>query len=177
LGIDDTLFYDAIGSFKGAARRLQTIAKDGRTHIFLDFAHSPSKLKATVHAVKEQYPRCELVACMELHTFSSLSGNLLAQYRGTMDEADEAWVYYNPKTIRHKKLPLFDREAVYSAFNGKNVEVFTDSKILVGKMTEKNWQNKNLLIMTSGNFDGIDFSKLAVENGRLSFCSPPVTGL
>lgn len=160
LGVADDRFYAAIGNFRGAAKRLQTLARNDYTHIFLDFAHSPSKLKATVKAVKQQYPSRELVACMELHTFSSLSENFLEQYQDSMAEADVAWVYYNPETVRHKKLKFFDQQAVLDAFGTSNVEVFTDSEILLQRIRDVNWKNKNLLIMTSGNFDGVDFTKL-----------------
>lgn len=162
LGIASSRFYSAIGLFTGAARRLQTLAQNGQTRVFLDFAHSPSKLKATVNAVKQQYPGRTLVACMELHTFSSLSENFLKQYRYSMSGADTAWIYYNPETIRHKKLAFFEKQAVYDAFGTPNVEVFTDSAILLQKIKGMDWRNSNLLIMTSGNFDGIDFGKLNI---------------
>ncbi len=160
LGVTDEQFYKAISSFKGAAKRLQTLAQSEHTHVFLDFAHSPSKVLATVNAVKEQYPSRTLVACLELHTFSSLSENFLEQYKGTMAGADVAWVYYNPETMKHKKLAFFETEAVYEAFGTQNLEVFTDSGILLQKIKTMNWYNKNLLIMTSGNFNGVDFTKL-----------------
>lgn len=162
LGVSDTQFYQAIESFKGAARRLQTLAQSNQTHVFYDFAHSPSKLKATIHAVKQQYPSRQLVACMELHTFSSLSEIFLEQYRDSMADADEALVYYNPDTVQHKKLPFFDEQAVYKAFGASNLKVYTDSKLLLQDIEGMNWADKNLLIMTSGNFDGIDFSKLNI---------------
>jgi UDP-N-acetylmuramate: L-alanyl-gamma-D-glutamyl-meso-diaminopimelate ligase len=165
LGIADSRFYNAIGLFTGAAKRLQTLAQNDQTRVFLDFAHSPSKLKATVNAVKKQYPGRTLVACMELHTFSSLSENFLEQYRHSMAGTDTAWIYYNPETIRHKKLAFFEKQAVYDAFGTPNVEVFTDSAILLKKIKSMDWHNKNLLIMTSGNFDGMDFGKLDITGG------------
>jgi UDP-N-acetylmuramate: L-alanyl-gamma-D-glutamyl-meso-diaminopimelate ligase len=160
LGVADDCFYQAIGTFKGAAKRLQTLAKGRNTHVFLDFAHSPSKVLATVNAVKEQYPSRTLVACLELHTFSSLSEKFLQQYKGAMAAADIACVYYNAETVKHKKLPFFEPEAVYRAFDTPNLEVFTDSEALLRKIKAMDWHNKNLLIMTSGNFNGIDFTKL-----------------
>ena len=163
LEITDEQFYEAIGSFKGAAKRLQTLAQSKHTHIFLDFAHSPSKVLATVSAVKHQYPSRILVACLELHTFSSLSENFLEQYSGTMSGADIAWIYYNPETIQHKKLAFFEPEVVYRAFGTSNVEVFTDSELLLQKIKTMDLHDKNLLIMTSGNFNGIDFAKIDWE--------------
>ena len=159
LDITDEQFYKAIGSFKGAYRRLQTLAQSEHTHIFLDFAHSPSKVFATVNAVKHQYPFRMLVACLELHTFSSLNENFLEQYRGTMSGADIAWIYYNPETVKHKKLAFFEPDVVYRAFGTSNVEVFTDSMLLFQKIKTMDLYNKNLLLMTSGNFNGIDFTK------------------
>jgi UDP-N-acetylmuramate: L-alanyl-gamma-D-glutamyl-meso-diaminopimelate ligase len=163
LGVTDDQFYKAISTFKGAAKRLQTLAQSEHTHVFLDFAHSPSKVLATVNAVKQQYPSRTLVACLELHTFSSLSENFLSQYKGSMTGADVAWVYYNPETVKHKKLAFFEINAVYEAFGAQNLEVFTDSEVLLQKIKTMDWHNKNLLIMTSGNFNGIDFAKLDMD--------------
>ena len=160
LEVSDEQFYHAISTFKGAAKRLQTLAQNEHTHVFLDFAHSPSKVLATVNAVKRQYPSRTLVACLELHTFSSLSENFLEQYQGTMADADAAWVYYNPETIKHKKLTFFEPEMVCEAFGISGLEVFTDSEALIQKIENTDLYNTNLLIMTSGNFNGVDFAKL-----------------
>jgi len=163
LDISDGQFYQAIASFKGAARRLQTLAKSEHTHIFLDFAHSPSKVRATVDAVKNQYPQRSLAACLELHTFSSLSENFLQYYNGAMSSADHAWVYYNPETVRHKKLTFFEPEVVRKAFAAPNMEVFTDSEAFLQKIKTTDWFDKNLLIMSSGNFNGLDFSSVLAQ--------------
>ncbi len=163
LGVTDKQFYQFISSFKGAAKRLQMLVENEHTHVLLDFAHSPSKVKATVNAVKQRYPSQELVACLELHTFSSLSENFLEQYRDSMADADTAWIYYNPETVKHKKLAFFQPDTVYKTFGTPNVEVFTDSKVLLQKIEQTNWRDKNLLVMTSGNFNGIDFSKLNIS--------------
>ena len=163
LGLTAEQFYNAIGSFKGAAKRLQTLMENEHTRVFLDFAHSPSKVQATVNAVKQQYPSRRLVACLELHTFSSLSEEFLEQYKETMADADIAWVYYNPETVKHKKLAFFEPETVHKAFGVSGLEVFTDTKILIQKFKRMDWFDKNLLIMTSGNFNGVDFTKLILE--------------
>ncbi|MDR1672517.1 MAG: Mur ligase domain-containing protein [Bacteroidales bacterium] len=167
LGVNDEDFYKHIGSFRGAARRLQTLAQNEHTHIFLDFAHSPSKLKATIKAVKEQYPDRLLTACMELHTFSSLSERFLAEYQHSMTDADDAWVYYNPETLKHKQLPMFDRQTVARAFDTPNVEVFTDLELLLRKIKETRWKDRNLLVMTSGNFNGTNFGKWELSGDKL----------
>jgi len=161
LKISDDQFYNAIRSFKGAARRLELVKRNNNTAFYKDFAHSPSKLKATTAAMKQQYSNRQLVACMELHTFSSLNEEFLAQYKGSMENADEAYVYFNPHTIEHKKLKPISIEQVSKAFGGNNIKVFTDSAELKQLLQKESWSNKNLLMMTSGNFDGIDFKELA----------------
>jgi UDP-N-acetylmuramate: L-alanyl-gamma-D-glutamyl-meso-diaminopimelate ligase len=159
-GISDQQFLEAIEKYEGAARRLEKIFSSGQTNIYRDFAHSPSKLKATVSAVKEQYPAMELVACMELHTFSSLSSGFLSEYNGCMQDADEAIVYFNPHTIAMKKLPPIDENDVYEAFEKDGLRVYTDSKKLFSDLKARNWHQSNLLLMSSGNFDGIDLKEL-----------------
>lgn len=161
LGVSSADFYKAIASFKGAARRLELVKKNNSTAIYKDFAHSPSKLKATTSALKNQYDDRELIACMELHTFSSLNANFLGEYNGSMAAADKAFVYFNPHTIEHKKLPPISIDQVKQAFGSNNVEVFTDSKMLIERLQQMKWEKKNLLMMTSGNFDGVDFVALA----------------
>ena len=168
LGISDDQFYRAIGSFKGAARRLQVLAKNEGCTVFYDFAHSPSKLKATTDAVKKQFPERELVACMELHTFSSLQKEFLPHYRHCMEAADRAFVYFNPKTIEHKKLEPVSKEQVAEAFEKENLQVSTDATELFSILKNFSWKNKNLLIMTSGNFSGIDLKGFAEEIVRSS---------
>ena len=161
LGLTDEMFYEAITSFKGASKRLELVKKNNQTAIYKDFAHAPSKLKATISAMKEQYPDRILIACMELHTFSSLTDAFLSQYSGTMDIADEAIVYFNPHAIKHKKLPPLDPQKVKHAFGNQNIKVYTNSANLINDIIAKNWNNNNLLLMSSGNFDGIDFNDLA----------------
>lgn len=163
LGITDEQFYRAIGSFKGAARRLQVLAKNEGCTVFYDFAHSPSKLKATTEAVKKQFPERELVACMELHTFSSLKKEFLPQYSGSMQAADQALVYFNPATIEHKKLEPITPEQVFEAFGTDGLLVSTDAGELFSILKKTDWVGKNLLIMTSGNFSGMDLKAFAGE--------------
>jgi len=160
LKISDELYYQAIQSFGGAAKRLELVKKNATTAVYKDFAHSPSKLKATTQAVKIQFPNRKLIACMELHTFSSLNEEFLAQYNSAMALADEAIVYFNPHTIAHKKLTSISEEQVKKAFGGNNLKVYTDSNLLLKDLLKMNFDNKNLLMMSSGNFDGIDFKEL-----------------
>jgi UDP-N-acetylmuramate: L-alanyl-gamma-D-glutamyl-meso-diaminopimelate ligase len=160
LGITDEQFYSSILSFKGASNRLERIGGNNETIIFKDFAHSPSKLMATLKAVKEQYPEKELIACMELHTFSSLSKEFLSHYKGCMDEADRAIVYFNPHAIQLKKLPPITPLQVKEGFSNDNLEVYMDSQLLKENLLKQNWNQKNLLMMSSGNFDGLDLKDL-----------------
>ncbi len=163
LGLTNSQFYDAIKSFKGASKRLELVGKNNQTAIYKDFAHSPSKLKATTNAVKQQFPDRKLVACMELHTFSSLNQTFLNEYNGSMENADEAIVYFNPHTIAHKKLEPISEQQVLNAFKGSNLKVYTNSEKLISDLKEKNWNKSNLLMMSSGNFDGVDFNQFAGE--------------
>ena len=163
IGIADGDFYAAMQTFKGAARRLEPVKETAHAVIFKDFAHSPSKLKATTSAFKAQFPKRTLIACMELHTFSSLNAKFLGEYNGAMQAADKAFVYFNPHTIEHKKLPPISPEQVKAAFATENVSVYTDSMALMSELKGMNWDEANLLLMTSGNFDGVDFVKLADE--------------
>lgn len=170
LGVKDADFYKAIATFKGAAKRLELIAKNNTVAVYKDFAHSPSKLKATTKAVKQQYPDRKVVACMELHTFSSLNKNFLSEYKNAMSDADEAYVYYSEHTLEHKKLAHITPTEVKNAFASDNVEVINDSKQLVSLLENKNWNNSVLLLMSSGNFDGVDlnaFGEKIVESVSL----------
>lgn len=159
-GIGAQKFYEAIASFKGAARRLELVAKGDSFVFYKDFAHSPSKLKATTAAVRQQYPERKLMAVMELHTFSSLQQEFLDHYRHCMDDAHTAIVYFNPHTIAHKKLPPITKAQVMEAFGRDDLRVFTDSEELRTFLRTQRWEHQNLLMMSSGNFDGLDLSCL-----------------
>ena len=180
VGVTDEQFDEAISTFEGASKRLELVKKNDSCAVYKDFAHAPSKLRATIHAMREQYPGRKLVACMELHTFSSLTQEFLQQYAHSMDEADVRCVYFSQHALQLKKLPPLDPEEVRKAFGG-DVEVFTDSKVLVERVialmrkcvsadapatntiTQLHNNAINLLMMSSGNFDGIDFAALAIE--------------
>lgn len=163
IGIPDEMFYQAIRTFKGASKRLERVAESGTTAIYKDFAHSPSKLKATVQAMKQQYSERKLVACLELHTYSSLNSDFLPLYEGCMASADIAVVYYNPHTVELKRLSYISPDDIKAAFKATNLEVFTDSRAMVEFLSKMKWEHTNLLMMSSGNFDGIDFRNLAAE--------------
>ena len=156
IGISKDDFYDAIRSFNGASNRLELIAENSNTKVFKDFAHSPSKLTATTNAVKQQFKNKKLVACMELHTFSSLSSEFLSHYAGAMDLADTAIVYFSKHAIEHKKLEMISPEQVKEGFAKEDLLVFTESNELQNYLKSIDYSDKNLLIMTSGNLDGVD---------------------
>lgn len=162
-GISDEVFYKAISNFKGAAKRLQLLAENANCSVYLDFAHSPSKLEATVKALKKQFLGRKLVACMELHTFSSLTAEFLNEYKGTMKDVDVPIVFFNPETIKHKKLPEITTNQVLESFDDNRLTVFNITEELVKYLKSQNWTDKNLLMMSSGNFSGIDFKEFANE--------------
>ncbi|MBK7389731.1 MAG: peptidoglycan synthetase [Bacteroidetes bacterium] len=162
LGVSTENFYRAASTFSGAGRRLELVKESNDRAIYRDFAHSPSKLKATVAAVKEQFPERKLVACMELHTFSSLSENFLEQYAGSMNDADVPVVYFNPQTIAHKKLAAISTEQIVRAFQNKNLVVFTNQEALRNYIENNFLSNSVLLMMSSGTFDGLDLNKFQI---------------
>jgi UDP-N-acetylmuramate: L-alanyl-gamma-D-glutamyl-meso-diaminopimelate ligase len=163
LGINKADFYSYLGSFKGAARRLELVGKNKNASFFKDFAHSPSKLTATIHAVKAQFPDRKLVACIELHTFSSLDKNFLGQYSGSMAEADTAIVFIDRKTFEHKKMTPYGLETVKKAFSRDDILFFNEPQELYKWLENIEMDNKNLLMMSSGNFGGIDLKSLCVK--------------
>jgi UDP-N-acetylmuramate: L-alanyl-gamma-D-glutamyl-meso-diaminopimelate ligase len=168
LGIDGKDFNLAISSFTGAAKRLELLSSKDETNVYKDFAHSPSKLKATIEAVKMQFPDRKLVACIELHTFSSLNKDFLVQYAHTMEGADTAIVYIDEKTFQHKKIEPFSKNDVQTAFKSVDLHFFNNVLSLENYIQSVNFYRKNLLLMSSGNFGGLDLMKLARELNTIS---------
>lgn len=163
IGVNPDDFYREISTFTGASNRLEKICETETSVAYKDFAHSPSKLRATVNAVRERYPEKRLIACMELHTFSSLMADFLPQYKDCMAEADMAFVYFNPKVIEHKRLTPITKEEVREAFGTENVEVFTESAALQERLKGISYSNAALLMMSSGTFDGVNVKEFATE--------------
>lgn len=162
-GISADGFYDAIGSFGGTSGRLQVIKENDSGVLYYDFAHSPSKVKATVEAVAERYPGRDLVACFELHTFSSLSKNFLPFYNGSLEKATRAFVYFNPHQFEMKKLEPLSRELVKEGFGGSNLSVFDDSAEMTGRIKQLKLKSPVWLFMSSGDFNGCNLKLLAEE--------------
>ncbi|MGB0806284.1 MAG: UDP-N-acetylmuramate--L-alanine ligase [Salibacteraceae bacterium] len=161
IGISNEMFYEAITNFGGAAKRLETVAQNDNTVIYKDFAHSPSKLKATSSAVKAQWPERELVAVMELHTFSSFNPEFLKEYRGSFDTPDHAVLFYLPETARHKNLPDLTIEQVKEAFGKEDLIIKNSTADLKVYLEQISWSGKNLLFMSSGNYGGINVDEYA----------------
>ncbi len=163
LGVAEADFYRVITSFKGAAKRLELLKETKKSIAYKDFAHAPSKAKATIKALSAQYPERELVACFELHTFSSLNKAFLKEYHQTMDAADTAFVYFSEHTLKMKRLPAISKEEVAAAFGHSNMIVFTDKEEMLEALRAMKWRKRNLLMMSSGTFDKTNLNRLAEE--------------
>jgi len=161
IGITPEQFFQAISTFEGAAGRLERIVSNTSTSVYKDFAHAPSKVRATVKAVKEIYPSRELVACLELHTYSSLNKKFLPQYKDALKAAQVPVVYYNPAKVKAKNLEPLSEADIKTAFASSNAKVFSDATSLEEFLLQQSWKNKNLLMMSSGNFGGINIAALA----------------
>lgn len=160
LGISEEEFYEAIADFKGASKRLEKIAENEYTVVFKDFAHSPSKVEATTNAVKEQYVDRKLLACLELHTYSSLNEDFLKEYVGTLDKADEAVVFYSPHAVKIKRLKEVSEQQIAKAFKRDDLIIYTDPKAFKDFLFSRNLKNTALLLMSSGNYGGLDFNEV-----------------
>ncbi|MFD0993150.1 UDP-N-acetylmuramate--L-alanine ligase [Tenacibaculum geojense] len=160
MGIDEDDFYEAIVSFKGASKRLEKIAENSSTVIFKDFAHSPSKVLATTQAVKNQYNDRILLACLELHTYSSLNASFLAEYEGALSNADKAVVFYSPHAVKIKQLDEVTKEQIATAFNREDLIIFTSPEEFKKFLFAEKINNTALLLMSSGNYGGLDFNEL-----------------
>jgi UDP-N-acetylmuramate: L-alanyl-gamma-D-glutamyl-meso-diaminopimelate ligase len=156
--INEDEFYAAIQSFEGTSKRLQKLKENDKGIVYLDFAHSPSKVKATVEAVAARYPGREIITCLELHTYSSLSKNFLPLYEGTLINASAAYVYFNPHAIALKKLDPISKNDVKKAFGGKNISVFDNSEELFSHIKDQKYNNPVYLFMSSGDFNGFDLN-------------------
>lgn len=160
MGVDEDDFYEAIASFKGASKRLEKIA-EGRTCVaYKDFAHSPSKVMATTNAVKEQYPDRKLIACLELHTYSSFNPEFLKEYKGALEAADVAAVFYLPESVRIKKLKEVTPGQISEAFVRDDLKIFTDSEDFKNFVFGQKYDNSVLLLMSSGNYGGLDLEEV-----------------
>jgi UDP-N-acetylmuramate: L-alanyl-gamma-D-glutamyl-meso-diaminopimelate ligase len=160
MGVDEVDFYEAIATFKGASKRMEKLA-EGKTSIaFKDFAHSPSKVKATTNAVKEQYPNKRVLACLELHTYSSLNAEFLQEYEGALNACDEAVVFYSQEAVKIKRLNEVTKEQIEKAFQRDDLKIYTEPKSFQDFLFAQDFTNTALLLMSSGNYGGLDFETL-----------------
>ena len=160
MGIDEDDFYEAIASFKGASKRLEKIAENTQTVIFKDFAHSPSKVKATTEAVKKQYENREVIACLELHTYSSLNAEFLGEYKGALDKADKAVVFYSPHAVKIKQLDEVTTAQIGAAFGREDLMMFTNPAEFKAFLLNQNLEQTAVVLMSSGNYGGLDFEEV-----------------
>jgi len=160
MGIDEADFYEAIATFKGASKRLEKIAESKTSVAYKDFAHSPSKVEATTKAVKEQYGDREVIACVELHTYSSLNAGFLKEYKGALDAADVAIVFYSPHAVQIKKLEEVTHEQIAKAFERHDLIIYTNPEDFKEFLFAQDLNSKALLLMSSGNYGGLDFEEV-----------------
>ena len=160
MGIDEDDFYEAIASFTGASKRLEKIAENSQTVIFKDFAHSPSKVKATTEAVKKQYAQREVIACLELHTYSSLNAEFLSEYQGALDQADKAVVFYSPHAVKIKQLDEVTTAQIGAAFGREDLIIFTNPSEFKAFLFGQNLEQTAVILMSSGNYGGLDFEEV-----------------
>ncbi|MBP7273436.1 MAG: hypothetical protein KA974_06320 [Saprospiraceae bacterium] len=161
LGLSDDLILRAVQTFRGAAKRLQELASTATSTVFLDFAHAPSKVRATVNAVKSKFAQRKLVACLELHTFSSLNESFHPLYKNTLAAADEAHVFFSEHTLKMKKMPPINKTTLAEHFQNKNVTVHTDVEKMWALVLQHAAPDTNLLLMSSGSFNGSNLSEIA----------------
>ena len=157
MGVDEADFFEAISSFSGASKRLEKLVSNSKCAVYKDFAHSPSKVKATTDAVKAQYPSRKLVACLELHTYSSLDSEFLNQYKGSLDAADQAVVFYSPHSVKIKKLKSVSKDQIELAFKRNDLIIYTNADDFKEFITSLDYVNKTVVLMSSGSYGGLDF--------------------
>ncbi len=160
IGVSEEEFYEAISTFSGASKRLEKLAEGKNSIIFKDFAHSPSKVKATTNAVKEQFDDKKVLACLELHTYSSLNADFLNLYQNALDAADEAVVFYSPHAVEIKKLKPVSKEQIAEAFQRDDLKIFTEPIAFKDYLFAQNLENTALLFMSSGDYGGLDLEEV-----------------
>ena len=160
MGIDEDDFYEGIATFSGASKRLEKMAESNKAILYKDFAHSPSKVLATTNAVKQQYEKKHVLACLELHTYSSLNAEFLEEYRGALDAADEAVVFYSPEAVNEKRLQPISEEQIFKAFDRKDLKVYTEPENFKDFLKANDFDNTVLLLMSSGTYGGLDLEEV-----------------
>lgn len=161
LAIPTEDFIKAISDFTGASKRLELLASGKNVQVFRDFAHAPSKVKATIEAVKQQFPERKLVGILELHTFSSLNEKFMSEYKGAMQQADIALVYYSKHALEIKRMPDLSVEQILNGFQHPGLIVINDKIQLEEWLSKNDFSNSNIVLMSSGNYDGLDMLTFA----------------
>jgi UDP-N-acetylmuramate: L-alanyl-gamma-D-glutamyl-meso-diaminopimelate ligase len=156
MGVDEDDYYEAIATFSGDSKRLEKIAEGDSAVVYKDFAHSPSKVTATTNAVKEQYPNRKVIACLELHTYSSFNAEFLKEYKGALHAADEAIVFFLPESVKIKKLKEITPAQITQAFERDDLKIYTDANAFKDFVFSQNYKDSVLLLMSSGNYGGLD---------------------
>jgi len=156
LGVNAEAFVNTIADFTGAARRLELLSSSATGNVYRDFAHAPSKVKASIEAVKQQFPQRKLIAILELHTYSSLNAQFMKEYKGAMDKADIGIVFYSGHALELKRMPPLPKEKVQEGFEKENLLVFNTKEELESWLHLHEYSDTNLLLMSSGNYDGLD---------------------
>ena len=169
MGVDEADFYEAIATFKGASKRLEKIAETKTAVAYKDFAHSPSKVKATTEAVKAQYPNRKLVACLELHTYSSLNAEFLKEYEGALNAADVAVVFYSPDAVKIKQLEEVTYDQISDAFKRNDLIIYTNPEEFKGFLRKHHLKESALLLMSSGNYGGLNFDEVKGMISQITF--------
>jgi len=160
MGVDEDDFYEAISSFNGASKRLEKVTETANAIVYKDYAHSPSKVKATTEAVKQQFPAKTLCVCLELHTYSSLTASFLTEYKNTLDKADEVVIFYSKKALEIKQMPTLSVQQIQNSFGREDVTIYTNAEDFQAFLRVKAFKNHVLLLMSSGNYGGLDFEEL-----------------
>jgi UDP-N-acetylmuramate: L-alanyl-gamma-D-glutamyl-meso-diaminopimelate ligase len=160
MGVDEDAFYEAIAGFSGASKRLEKIVENQSTVIFKDFAHSPSKVAATTKAVKEQYAERTVLACLELHTYSSLNAEFLEEYKGALNFADKAVVFYSPHAVKIKQLEEVTAQQIANAFQRDDLIIYTNPQEFKDFLFSQNLEKSAVVLMSSGNYGGLDFEEV-----------------
>lgn len=163
MGIDEEDFYEAIGSFKGASKRLEKLYDKNSTVVFKDFAHSPSKVKATTEAVRAQFPTKKIIACLELHTYSSLNSDFLSEYKGALDEASDAIVFYSAEALKIKQLSEISQEQMQAAFDREGLITYTNAESFHTFLNELDLTSSVLLFMSSGDYGGLNLNNFVAK--------------
>lgn len=153
LGISEDDFYASVVDFRGAGKRLELMFENETFKVFRDFAHAPSKVAGTINGIRLQFPKKKIIACLELHTYSSMNSDFIPQYKNSTHQADLVYLFLNEEAAKIKGMKLPQPEEIKTAFNDRSIRVFYDKNQMELSLLEENYFNSILLLMSSGSFD------------------------